>query len=125
MKEWTRQCGYDLSLVRYYPHDSSLSAQPSPAPSPSRPFHSYPDRARPVSAGGRGGGDSERVRKVRHAHRVERLIHLELAECRVKRDCATCGKEHREWFEIEATENGVKEVDEIIKRWVRWSDTVE
>ncbi|KAL8864829.1 MAG: hypothetical protein Q9174_007203 [Haloplaca sp. 1 TL-2023] len=73
MNEWTRQCGHDLSLIRYYPHVPS-----SPMPSPSRS----------TSAGS--------PRKVPHAHRVERLIHLELAEKRVKRDCETGGKEHRE-----------------------------
>jgi hypothetical protein len=64
------------------------------------------------------------VRKVPHAHRVERLIHIELADQRVRRDCAACGKEHREWFEVEATREGVKGVDEVVRRWVGWAEGV-
>jgi hypothetical protein len=35
-----------------------------------------------------------------HVHRVERLIHLELAAQRVRDlgQCPECGKEHREWL---------------------------
>jgi len=50
------------------------------------------------------------------------LIHLELADKRVKRGCSTCGKEHREWFEVEGTRDGVKGVDEVVRRWVKWGE---
>lgn len=101
MNEWNRQCGYNLSLIRFYPY---LPSSPLPSrvnatslpPSPSTPH------------------------KVPHAHKVERLIHLELAERRVKRDCESCGKEHREWFEIESSRDGLKGVDEVIRRWTEW-----
>jgi hypothetical protein len=90
MNEWTRQCGYSLSLVRYYPY----------VPSSSLPT----------------------VRKVPHAHRVERLIHLELAAQRVIKQCEACGKSHKEWFEVEASKEGVKGVDEVVRRWVGWAE---
>lgn len=61
-------------------------------------------------------------KKVPHAHKVERLIHIELSEKRVKRECETCGKEHREWFEVEGDRKGVKGVDEVVRRWVRWAE---
>ncbi|KAF2854162.1 DUF1766-domain-containing protein [Plenodomus tracheiphilus IPT5] len=110
MNEWTRQCGYSLSLVRYYPYVASTSSStPSPQTSPA---HSR----RHSSAGGGG------VRKVPHAMRVERLIHLELGEQRVVKQCEACGKEHREWFEVEASKEGVKRVDEVVKRWVEWAE---
>ncbi|CAF9926640.1 MAG: hypothetical protein ALECFALPRED_003493 [Alectoria fallacina] len=101
MNEWNRQCGYNLSLIRFYPYlpSSPLSSRPnasSPPASPSTPH------------------------KVPHAHKVERLIHLELAEQRVKRDCESCGKEHREWFEVESSREGLREVDEVIRRWTEW-----
>ncbi|KAH3962116.1 hypothetical protein HBI82_181960 [Parastagonospora nodorum] len=102
MNEWTRQCGYNLSLVRYYPYVPS-SGTPSPTPSPGRR----------VSGG---------VRKVPHAHRVERLVHLELAEQRVVKSCEACGKTHKEWFEVEASKEGIKKVDEVVKRWVDWAE---
>lgn len=103
MNEWTRQCGYSLSLVRFYPYVSS--SNPSPAPSPSR-----------------AGDASDGVRKVPTVNRVERLVHLELGAQRVLRKCEACGKEHREWFEVEASRGGVKMVDEVIKRWVEWAE---
>ncbi|KAF9734151.1 hypothetical protein PMIN06_012238 [Paraphaeosphaeria minitans] len=111
MHEWTRQCGYSLSLVRYYPY---VPSTPTPSPQGS-PAHSRrpSDSARRVSEG---------VRKVPHAHRVERLIHIELASQRVMKKCDACGKDHREWFEVEATKEGVKGVDEVVKRWVEWAE---
>jgi hypothetical protein len=62
------------------------------------------------------------VRKVPHAHRVERLVHLELGEQRVTKKCEACGKDHREWFEVEASKEGVARVDEVVKRWVGWAE---
>ncbi|KAF2744264.1 hypothetical protein M011DRAFT_429658, partial [Sporormia fimetaria CBS 119925] len=62
MNEWTRQCGYSLSLVRFYPYVS----------------------ARPVDAMRR---ESSGVRKVPFVKRVERLIHIELGEQRVMKKC--------------------------------------
>ncbi|KAI8941001.1 hypothetical protein NX059_002250 [Plenodomus lindquistii] len=109
MNEWTRQCGYSLSLVRYYPYVPSTTPSPTPSPQTS-PAQSR----RHSSAGG--------VRKVPHAMRVERLIHLELGEQRVVKKCEACGKEHREWFEVEASKEGVKKVDEVVKRWVEWAE---
>jgi hypothetical protein len=109
MNEWTRQCGYSLSLVRYYPYVPSTST-PSPTPSP---------QTSPAGARRQSGGV---VRKVPHAHRVERLIHLELAEQRVMKSCDACGKTHKEWFEVEASKEGVKKVDEVVKRWVEWAE---
>ena len=115
MNEWTRQCGYDLSLVRFYPYLPSAS---SPLPSPTRASHW---RTTEVSSQTPGGGTTA-PHKVPHAHKVERLIHLELAEQRVKKDCEACGKEHREWFEVAGTKDGVKAVDEVVRRWVRWAE---
>ncbi|KAI7135173.1 hypothetical protein D0869_15633 [Hortaea werneckii] len=114
MNEWQRQCGYALNLVRWYPYVPS-SATPSPQPSPSRP---PPESSLP--SGSRR--DSGAVKKVPFVKRVERLIHLELQEQQVKRQCDTCGKEHREWFEVEATQAGVRAVDDCVKRWVSWAE---
>ena len=132
MNEWTRQCGYSLSLVRFYPYvPSGSTPSPSPHPSPrnSPRRQSYGMNVSPGP--GQRPTDTNRrtsstgVRKVPHAHRVERLIHLELAEQRVKKQCEACGKEHREWFEVEATRDGVKQIDEVVKRWVTWAENAE
>lgn len=101
MNEWNRQCGYNLSLIRFYPYV------------PSSPLLSRPNASSPPAS-------PATPHKVPHAHKVERLIHLELAERRVKRDCESCGKEHREWFEVESSRDGLKGVDEVIRRWTEW-----
>lgn len=97
LNEWTRQCGYNLSLVRYYPYIPSAS----PAAVP---------------------------RKLPHSHRVERLIHIELAGLGLRvsdRDrCVACGRDHREWFEVDATRKGVADVDRIIRKWADWDESV-
>jgi hypothetical protein len=113
MNEWQRQCGYALNLVRWYPYVSS-----SPQPSPKDEVR-YPDLTRPPP-GRRQSSDT--VRKVPCVKRVERLIHIELAEKQAKRQCSACGKEHREWFEVEASQAGIKAVDEVVRRWVGWGD---
>lgn len=118
MNEWTRQCGYSLSLVRFYPYVSSSTPTPSPQASPA---NSRRQSAQNVNANHRAS-DAGIVRKVPTVMRVERMIHLELAEQRVMKKCEACGKQHQEWFEVEATKDGVKKVDEVIKRWVEWAE---
>lgn len=94
LNEWTRQCGYNLSLIRYYPH--------IPSGQPSTP------------------------RKMPHSHKVERLIHIELAGAGLrvsdKGTCDACGKTHREWFEVEASRQGITMIDEVVKRWSDWDE---
>jgi hypothetical protein len=110
LNEWSRQCSHHLTLIRYYPYTPST---PSPSPSPGR-----------VQSAGNGYAALESGRKVPHVHRVERLIHLELGDVRV-RDlgrCEECGKEHREWFEVAAEKQALKRVDECIRRWVEWAE---
>jgi hypothetical protein len=92
MSQWTKQCGQDITLVRYYPYQAPSSSSGSSAT------------------------------RCPHIHRVERLIHLELADQRVTSEpCAACGREHKEWFEIAANRKGLRSVDKAIKRWVRWA----
>lgn len=111
MNEWQRQCGKVPSLVRYYPYVHSAQASPSSSPGPS------------TLVGPKGDStDAKSVRKCPHVHRVERLIHIELMDQRVMRDCKECGKQHKEWFEVEASRDGVKAVDEVVRRWVRYAE---
>jgi len=130
LNEWTRQCNYNLSLIRYYPYHPSSPATPSQAPSPlpspsARPSPSRRGLSTPTtSAQAPDTAGADQPRKVPHAHRVERLIHIELADKRVKRLCAGCGKEHREWFEVEASREGVRGVDAVVRRWVGWGESV-
>ena len=99
LNEWKRQCGYDLSLVRYYPYIPSDLPSGSPRATP---------------------------RKMPHSHKVERLIHIELTGAGLRvldgDKCKACGKEHREWFEVEATPKAIREVDKVVKHWVEWDE---
>jgi hypothetical protein len=92
MNQWQRQCGHEITLLRYYPN--SNTTQPTQESTP---------KATPLLP------------------RVERLIQLELGGMRFKQEkCSACGREHREWFEVEASRRGVRDVDEVVRRWVGW-----
>lgn len=102
LNEWKRQCGYNLSLIRFYPY------LPSSGRSPDVPGTAVP-------------------RKLPHSHKIERLIHIELAGSGLRvadgDKCQVCGREHREWFQVEATRKAIAEVDGIIRRWVDWDES--
>jgi hypothetical protein len=117
MNEWQRQCGYALNLVRWYPY---VSSSPQSSPQHERQPLYPADLSRPPSS--RRPSSGEGVHKVPCVKRVERLIHLELADKQVKKQCSACGKEHREWFEVEASQAGVRGVDEVVRRWVGWGE---
>jgi hypothetical protein len=103
LSQWAKQCSYNITLIRYYPYTPTSRASPPRTsdilqrPSP---------------------------KKVPQVHRVERLVHVELAESRVTEPgpCGSCGREHREWFEVRASAEGLRTVDEIIRRWVTWAE---
>lgn len=111
LNEWKRQCGYNISLIRYYPYVPS-SPLPSPAVSPgAESWRASLNR-----------GSPGQPRKVPCANKVERLIHLELAGMKTDSEkCDACGREHREWFEVRASREAVKSIDEVVRRWVDWS----
>ncbi|CAM1502740.1 Fc.00g075160.m01.CDS01 [Cosmosporella sp. VM-42] len=97
MNQWQRQCGYDIEMLRYYPYLPGASESSGAVP-----------------------------RMTPHAHRVERLVHIELAGMGLRArqgTCNACGRDHREWFEVEATRDGIRRVDEIVRRWVEWDET--
>ncbi|KZF19142.1 DUF1766-domain-containing protein [Xylona heveae TC161] len=105
------------------------SPPPPPPPPPDGPLErSYVDATSSspsATANALSSGTStSNSNKVPHAHRVERLIHIELGAQRVtnRGACAQCGREHREWFEVEASRDGLRRVDEVIRRWVRWAE---
>jgi hypothetical protein len=56
---------------------------------------------------------------VEHAYRVEKLVHTELKEFRLKEEeCKGCGEQHNEWFNISA-EHAAK----VIKKYSDWTAT--
>lgn len=100
LNEWKRQCGFDVSLIRYYPYVSSSGSSSSVA--------------------------SNTVRKMPHSHKVETLVHIELSGLGLrvadKGKCESCGRTHKEWFEVDASREGVLQVDELIRRWSDWDE---
>ena len=148
MTQWENQCGYTPSLLRFYPYVSSTNPSPASTPdvTPKRPVlnpeaseylrrmsetHARASQGTlsPQASGPRdrrpslSPENSSSVRQVPNVKRVERLIHVELTDKRLKKECDACGRVHMEWFEVEATREGVKYVDEAVRRWVEWSET--
>ncbi|KAA8910914.1 meiotically up-regulated gene 113-domain-containing protein [Sphaerosporella brunnea] len=96
LHQWSAQCGYNLSLIRYYPH-TSASTPPG----------------------------AQVARTVPNVNRIERLIHLELSAtpgANPRKHCEACGKTHQEWFEVEASKEGILAVDGVIKRWIAYGE---
>ncbi|GAO50107.1 DUF1766-domain-containing protein [Saitoella complicata NRRL Y-17804] len=61
--------------------------------------------------------------KVSISHRVERLIHIELADKHPVSDkaaCEACGRVHREWFEAETGRVGWEGIKTVILKWVEF-----
>ncbi|KAM3447388.1 hypothetical protein MY3296_008783 [Beauveria thailandica] len=56
--------------------------------------------------------------RVPHSHRVERLVHAELMERRVRHYYERCTAQHVEWFEAE-----VDEAAAVMDKWSRWMRT--
>ncbi|KAM0429667.1 hypothetical protein ACHAPT_006273 [Fusarium lateritium] len=97
LNQWQRQCGHEVEMLRYYPYLAGSQESSGVVP------HMTP-----------------------HVHRVERLVHIELAGMGLKANggkCEACGREHREWFEVEATREGIRAVDGVIRRWIEWDET--
>ncbi|KAI0020356.1 meiotically up-regulated gene 113-domain-containing protein [Xylariomycetidae sp. FL0641] len=94
LNEWTRQCGYDLSLIRYYPYVSENNPT-----TPRKMPHSH------------------KVERLIH-------LELTGAGLRVsdKGECEACGKAHKEWFEVDATREAIEMIDEVVKRWSDWDE---
>ncbi|KAF4470218.1 hypothetical protein FALBO_2890 [Fusarium albosuccineum] len=96
LNQWQRQCGHEVEMLRYYPYLPGSQESSGVVP------HMTP-----------------------HVHRVERLVHIELAGMGLKANggkCEACGTQHREWFEVEATREGIRTVDGVIRRWIEWDE---
>lgn len=106
MNQWQRQCGYDIEMLRYYPYLPSTSPTDSPHATASAPSPAM----------------------TLHPRKVERLVHIELTGMDLRASlptCEACGRDHREWFEVAASRDAIRRVDEVIRRWIDWDDSRE
>ncbi|KAI9826645.1 MAG: hypothetical protein M1832_006241 [Thelocarpon impressellum] len=116
LKQWEQRCGRKLILMASFPaHTPSSPSSPS-----SPPVSSSPAARRGVAPKSPHSATDVRPDLIPYSHRVERLIHLELAPCRVSHTCDTCGSTHREWFEVRDGEAAA--VMGAVRRWVRWAE---
>ncbi|KAK6342108.1 hypothetical protein TWF730_001586 [Orbilia blumenaviensis] len=143
LHQWSQQCGYNLQLLRYYPYvslqdspsssslrDLSKGGSSSPAHTPGTPGLSAGSSGSRTPLSGRSPASPPAnlgAKKVPFSHRVERLIHLELRDDYYNKPhlCDTCQRVHKEWFAVPGTRDGVKRVDEVIKRWCKWAESLE
>ncbi|KAF2151201.1 DUF1766-domain-containing protein [Myriangium duriaei CBS 260.36] len=93
MKQW-KKCRYSGALLRVYPFVPGLE------------MHKQGSHGQVM---------------VPNCHRVESLIHAELADERFLVDCSSCRKRHKECFEIDATIGALRSMDEVAQRWIRWA----
>ncbi|PSN69694.1 DUF1766-domain-containing protein [Corynespora cassiicola Philippines] len=54
---------------------------------------------------------------VPHARRLEKMIHTELKEFRMKMECKGCHRKHEEWFEVSE--------QDAMKAFVKWRDWIQ
>ncbi|KAL0932694.1 uncharacterized protein CTRU02_211657 [Colletotrichum truncatum] len=97
MQQWSRQCSYDVEVLRYYPYIPGASQ-----------------------------ASGEQPRMTPHVHRVERLIHIELSGMGLHAgpiSCDGCNQVHKEWFEVQTSKKGIGAVDEVIRRWTDFDET--
>ncbi|TGZ84431.1 DUF1766-domain-containing protein [Ascodesmis nigricans] len=123
LHQWSTQCGYNLSLIRYYPHTSATSPAPKLSPGASSSYLSATPTG--VASPDLSPGGSPLGRKVPNVNRVERLIHLELGAMPGANPvvtCDGCGKQHKEWFELDASREGVLGVDAVVKKWIAYAE---
>lgn len=62
--------------------------------------------------------DPDLLKPVRHAYRVERLIHAELKEVRLWEPCCRgCSGSHKEWFR-----ETVRHAERVFEKWAAWME---
>ncbi|CAG8497754.1 11739_t:CDS:2 [Acaulospora colombiana] len=129
--QWSQHCGYTPQLIELFP-DVNLSSS----------FSSQESMLDTIFDDDEGSSNGEcssqlaKVTKCKYAHRVERLIHIELSE-KYSVDmetCLGCGNMHREWFKVIAPvrgsstkveDDGLHGWNEIRKVIVHWITYVE
>ncbi|KAF1813516.1 hypothetical protein P152DRAFT_448816 [Eremomyces bilateralis CBS 781.70] len=121
MKQWD-DCGYP-KYNWFYPRASSGS---TPVTTPDGHHRRHGSTAAAASHGHDLNelleSEPDRNRVIRSVDWVEKMIHLELQEQRVKWECTRHERWHTEWFEVERSRRGITRVFEVVKKWAEQSE---
>ncbi|CAG8475017.1 8394_t:CDS:2 [Ambispora leptoticha] len=100
--QWNRQCGYEPSVIEYFPsineNENTLSQL-----------------------------ITEPMRKCKYTHRAERLIHIELGDKyhTILPKCPGCGNSHREFFKVPiSNSDGWDEIRRVIVHWITYIEQI-
>ncbi|CAG8447873.1 3060_t:CDS:2 [Ambispora gerdemannii] len=95
--QWNRQCGYEPSVIEYFPENKEL-----------------------------GQLITVPVTKCKYTHRAERLIHIELGDKfhTILPKCPGCGNQHREFFKVPIL-NSDDGWDKIRRGIIHWLTYIE
>ncbi|KAF9436261.1 hypothetical protein BGZ76_004443 [Entomortierella beljakovae] len=104
MNEWGDKCGKPPTLLEVFPEQGSLAPK---------------DENDLAETATRTAGDNEVTGlRCRYAHRVERLIHIELKPLHDKHHVCSCNTKHMEWFKVPHKE-GLSEEQQKQQAWLQ------
>ncbi|KAF9356906.1 hypothetical protein BGX34_009704 [Mortierella sp. NVP85] len=102
MSEWSDKCGSPPRLLEVFPEQGSLAPK---------------DENDLSETATKTAGDNDITGlRCRYAHRVERLIHIELKPFHDKGHVCACNTNHREWFKV-AHKPGLSESQQMKQAW--------
>ncbi|KAI1315469.1 hypothetical protein EDD11_000750 [Mortierella claussenii] len=102
MSEWSDKCGSPPRLIEVFPEQGSLAP---------RDENDLSETAIKIA------GDNEVTGlRCRYAHRVERLIHIELKPLHDKDHICACKTNHREWFKV-PHQPGLSDSQQMKQAW--------
>ncbi|KAF9344757.1 hypothetical protein BGX26_003958 [Mortierella sp. AD094] len=104
MNEWGEKCGSPPKLLEVFPEQGSLAPK---------------DENDLAETASRSAGDDEVTGlRCRYAHRVERLIHIELKPYHDKNHVCACKTKHMEWFKV-PHQPGLSEEQQKHRSWLQ------
>ncbi|KAG0001857.1 hypothetical protein BGZ80_007181 [Entomortierella chlamydospora] len=104
MHEWGEKCGSPPRLLEVFPEQGSLAPK---------------DENDLAETASRSAGDDEVTGlRCRYAHRVERLIHIELKPLHDKNHVCACKTKHMEWFKV-PHQSGLSEEQQRQQAWLQ------
>ncbi|KAG0246974.1 meiotically up-regulated gene 113-domain-containing protein [Mortierella sp. GBAus27b] len=104
MSEWSDKCGSPPRLLEVFPEQGSLAPK---------------DESDLSETATKTANDTDITGlRCRYAHRVERLIHIELKPLHDKDHVCACKTNHREWFKV-PHQPGLSESQQLKQAWTQ------